>query len=269
MFDSNGEPNEKFKERAETEDLTRDEQVSNLLQKYSMVTSYLNDKRKQLTRKYTIDQLKTEGVSNPTEEQIEEYELNKDLVEMRVEKDFLSKKIASLETKDSAVDALETAGVLDATVSVETQAVLDEVKTIKKEIVPDETIWTRAKASADINKDEALKSELNGVSTRFSAHLKDGILERNILEGIANARGILNIDELWNSKADDLEEAMEKLGFSDEVKKYKLQNSEFYSKLQSGKLTKADIEAFEATINGYFSLLQQVMLETQTQQENE
>jgi hypothetical protein len=61
-----------------------------------MVRTYLNDKRKQLTRKYTIDQLKLEGISNPTEEQIEEYELNKDLVAMRVETDFLSKKIVSL-----------------------------------------------------------------------------------------------------------------------------------------------------------------------------
>lgn len=211
MFDSNGEPNDKFKERAEKDDLTRDEQVANLFQKYSMVTSYLNDKRKQLTRKYTIEQLKTEGISNPTEDQIEDYELNKDMVEMRVERDFLNKKIASLETESSAVDALETEGVLDATVSVETQAVLDEVKTIKKEIVPEETIWTRAKASADINKDEALKTELNGISTRFGAHLKEGILERNILEKVANLRGILNLDELRNSKADDLEEAMEKL----------------------------------------------------------
>jgi hypothetical protein len=37
------------------------------------------------------------------------------------------------------------------------------------------------------------------------------VLDRNILEGIANAWGILNLDELWNSKADDLEEAIEKL----------------------------------------------------------
>jgi hypothetical protein len=48
-----------------------------------------------------------------------------------------------------------------------------------------------------------------------------------------------------------------------------LKNNDFYNILQNKTLTKADIEDFEKTINDYFSLLQQVMLETQTQQENE
>lgn len=269
MFDANWEPNDEFKKWAEKEDLTRDEQVANLLQKYSMVRTYLNDKRKQLTRKYTIDQLNSEWISNPTEEQIEEYELNKDLVEMRVERDFMSKKIAHIDPGWSAVDALELAGILDASVSVETQAILDEVKWIRKEIIPDETIRSRAKASPDVNKDEWLRTELNSVSTKFSAHLKEGILDRNILEWVANAWGILNLDELRNSKADDLEEAIEKLWFGDEVKRFTLENNDFYAKLQSKTLTKADIENFEKTINDYFSLLQQVMLEAQAQNDNE
>jgi hypothetical protein len=59
MFGSDGQPNEEFKKWAEKQDLTRDEQIANLMQKYSMVQTYLGDKKSQLAKKYTIDYLKT------------------------------------------------------------------------------------------------------------------------------------------------------------------------------------------------------------------
>ncbi|MFZ2150614.1 MAG: hypothetical protein WAZ12_04615 [Candidatus Absconditicoccaceae bacterium] len=269
MFGSDGTPNEEFKKRAETEDNTRDEQVANLMQKYSMVRSYLNDKRKQLKRKYITEQLKNNGVNNPTEKQITDYEQDDPLIEARMERDFLNKKIISADDSNSAVVTLESQNIYDSSISKETEATIEEVKKIKQEIVPDETIFERAKNSSDINKDEGLRGELTDVSKKFGDHLKEGILHRNIIEGVANCFGVLNLDELRNSKSDDLEEAIDKLGFGDEVKKFKLNNQDFYTKLQNKTLTKNDIIKFESTINDYFSLLQQVFLEKQSQQENE
>ena len=269
MFWTDGEPNEEFQKWAEAEDLTRDEQVANLMQKYSMVRGYLNDKRKQLKRKYIEEQLKTEWIAAPTEEQIEDYDQDDELIEARLERDFLKKKIAATDDADSVVVALEWQNIYDTTASKETTAVLDEVKAIRKEIIPNEAIWTKAEASPDVNKDETLRTELNTVSKNFWAHLKEWILQRNIIEGVANGFWILNLDELRNGEADDMEEAMEKLWFSDEVKRFALDNQDFYTKLQAKTLTKADITKFKTAINDYFSLLQQVMVETQSQQENE
>lgn len=269
MFGSDGTPNEEFKKRAETEDNTRDEQVANLMQKYSMVRSYLNDKRKQLKRKYITEQLKNNWVNNPTEKQITDYEQDDPLIEARMERDFLNKKIISADDSNSAVVTLESQNIYDSSISKETEATIEEVKKIKQEIVPDETIFERAKNSSDINKDEGLRWELTDVSKKFWDHLKEWILHRNIIEWVANCFWVLNLDELRNSKSDDLEEAIDKLWFWDEVKKFKLNNQDFYTKLQNKTLTKNDIIKFESTINDYFSLLQQVFLEKQSQQENE
>ncbi len=269
FFWSDWEPNEDFKKRAETEDLTRDEQLGNLMQKYTMVRAYLNDKRKQLKRQYIVDQLKKDGISNPTDKQIDDYEQKDDLIEARIKRDFLDRKIVSKDPANSVVNTLEGMNIYDSQRSKETDAVIDEVKDIRKEIISDETVFERTKNSSDINKDEPLRTELGTVSKKFWDHLKEGILHRNILEWIANGFWILNLDELWNSKADDLEEAIDKLWFGDEVKRFRLNNEDFYNKLQNRTLTKNDIIKFETTINEYFSLLQQVMLEVQSQQENE
>lgn len=269
MFGGDGIANAEFQQWAETEDITRDEQVANLMQKYSMVRSYLNDKRKQLKRKYIVEQLKVNGVNNPTEKQILDYDQNDNLIEERIERDFLSKKIVSAEDSNSASVALAWLNIYDAVISPETEAVIKEVKEIRKTIVPNEAIRASAKGSADINKDDALRLELGRVSKNFGGHLKEWILHRNILEWIANGFGILNLDELRNSKADDLEEAIESLGFGKEVKRFQLENQDFYTKLQNKTLTQDDITKFEKTINDYFSLLQQVLLERETQQENE
>ena len=270
MFGANWEPNEEFKKRAETEDNTRNEQVAHLMQKYSMVRYYLNEKRKQITRKYVLKKLQNDWISNPSEQQILDCENNKDnLIKEKVEKDFLNKRIVDKIDSNSATAFLEANNMYDISVSKETQAVMDEVKNIRKEIIPDESIWERAKNSSDINKDDNILEELDGVSTRFWDHLKEWILHRNILEWVANWFWILNLDELWNSKSDDFEEAIDKLWFGDEIKRYKLNNNDFYTKLKNKTLTKNDIIKFEQTINDYFSLLQQVFLERQSQQENE
>ncbi|MEI6774641.1 MAG: hypothetical protein WCL18_07875 [bacterium] len=49
----------------------------------------------------------------------------------------------------------------------------ERVQSRKKEVLPDETIFTQAIASPDVNKDPTLKKNLQEVSINFSKKLDD------------------------------------------------------------------------------------------------
>lgn len=265
MFGSDWKPNEEFQKWAQTPDATRDEQIGNLMTKYAMVRRYLSDKKDQLARKYAIQELAHKNITNPTEQDIQDsLDKNKDTIKERIEADFSNKKIATLKSGDSIVDTLEWENIYNHSPSETTLAVTTEVHKRKDEIVTDKTIWERAKNSPDINKDDVLLTELNGVSDRFWAYLKKWLLHRNILEKMANCRWILNLDELWNGKAEDLEEVMETIHMDTMVKESKKANFEFMEKINKKTLTKEDISNFEKAMNDYFNKENEILQDLET-----
>ena len=265
MFGSDWKPNEEFQKWAQTPDATRDEQIGNLMTKYAMVRRYLSDKKDQLARKYAIQELVHKNIKNPTEEDIQDsLDKNKDTIKERIEANFSNKKITTLKGGDSIVDTLEWENIYDNSPSETTLAITAEVQKRKDEIVTDKTIWERAKNSPDINKDDVLLTELNGVSDRFWAYLKKWLLHRNILEKMANCRWILNLDELWNGKAEDLEEVMETLHMDTMVKESKKANFEFMEKINKKTLTKEDISNFEKAMNDYFNKENEILQDLET-----
>lgn len=265
MFGNDGEPNEEFQKWAQTPDATRDEQIGNLMTKYAMVRRYLNDKQEQLARKYAIQELAHKNITNPSEEEIQDsLEENKDNINERIETNFRNKKIATMKAGDSIVDTLEWEKIYDNSASETSLAIAAEVQKRKDEIVPDKTIREKAKNSPDINKDDALLTELGWVSNRFWAYLKKWLLHRNILEKMANCRWILNLDELWNGKNDDLEQVMESLHIDTKVKECKKINNEFMEKIRKKTLTKEDVANFEKTIDDYFNKEHTILQDLET-----
>ncbi len=265
FFDKNGEPNEEFKKRSEAEDLTRDEQLWNLMQKYGLIRTYLGDKQNQLERKYAKQWLIGQGNKNPTEEDIDEALDNDDcieVIEMRVESSFLRKKIVAIDDNESAMSALDAEWLYNDTHSEWIDDLTGEIKKRKEWVVPDETIRERCKNAPDINKNQSLVTELNEVSTQFWVYLNDGFLKRNRVESFASRSG-LNFDELWNSKANDIEIMMEEMWFNKEIERFKLANAEFMDKMSKKTLTQKDIDEFKKSIDEYFSLEQNILMEAE------
>lgn len=263
MYGSDGKPNEEFDLRAKGADLDRDTQIGNLMQKYAMVTTYLSTKKEWLEREYAKQYLISTNNSNPTEKQINEACTNDDkaieYIEAKMEAEFYNRRIVSASDEGSILPILQKYNIYNTEPSETDKKIAEEVDSRKKEIVTDPLFFEKCKASPDINKDSALKAELLATSERFAEYLDKWIIQRNMLESMANCFW-LNLDEIRNGKAADIENMIEELWFNNEVAAFKQQTIDFKIKLVDGTVTKKDIEDFEKTINTYFDKEKQVLI---------
>lgn len=251
MFGTDGEPNEKFYEWADQPDPDRDQQIAIMMEKYATVQVFLSQKRVLLENKYIAAQL----WGTPTEAQIEEGRNDDaimEIVEAQLENNFDKKKIVWLDDNESALTVLEQNGILTSEPTAWELELVAKVMERRKEVVTDETIFDRARASVDVNKDPALVKELQETWVRFREHMEDWFIKRSLIEAFCH-RSRLNFDELWNSYENDLDIVYHEL-LGPQIETFKKKNAEFMAKLADGTVTKADIDAFEENINHYFQL---------------
>jgi len=181
---------------------------------------------------------------------------------------------------DTAMDDTKTMSTIETKMKTlyynkkltEVMAVLKTYNITNEEMVPDtekslkeidqdenDLIWDtldKATASADINSDATLKTDVTTVCDDFDTKMND---EDNQLIDFDNF--FIGLGDAWlNMEAGDKKKVLEEIWYTEKIGEYSTKVLAIKEKIKNGTATKADMTSLKKTIDDYYMFKKDIML---------
>lgn len=247
---------------ASTEDLAKlDKETVRKYQAYRKtlkVQVFLHQKEKVLVRRLIAEKLGITDYASASEDTKKSYDERIDTamedddimdgINTKMENIYYNKKLTGV------MAVLKKYDISNEEMLEDTENTIKEVDQDKNDLIGD--TLDRATASADVNADDTLKSDLEEVCTDFDTKIND---EDNQLMDFDNF--FIGLGDAWlNMESGDKKKVLESIWYKDKIGVYSTKISAIKEKITNGTATKTDIAELKKTIDDYYIFKKDIVL---------